>query len=166
MVTPYYKPEPHVLGWLRNFILPGDRILDVGSGDGRHQDIGGASYHALDSWPKAEPDYLLDLNLANLPTDREFDVILMVDLLEHLPKERGLEILDHAVELAKRAVVVYTPLYWDENRTAYEEPGGFYEGNDHVLHRSLWNLGDFGPEWERVMLPSTEVGFFGYRMKK
>lgn len=165
MVQPYYKPEPHVLGWLRAFILPSDRILDVGSGDGRHRDIGGAGYWSLDCWPPAEPDYLVDLEKKGLPRNRKFDVILMVDLLEHLPKERGLEILAQAQRLAGRAVVVYTPLKWDDNRMAYNEQGGFYQGNDHVLHKSLWDLRDFWPGWVRVWLPSTLDGFFGYWVK-
>jgi len=160
MVIPYYKPEPHIFGWLQAFTLPSDIVLDVGSGDGKHREIGAAKYYSLDSWPLAEPDYLVDLNKIDLPTDREFDVILLMDLIEHLDKERSREILFQAQTIAKRAVVVLTPLKWNENREAFEE--GFYCGNDHILHRSLWSLSDFDKSWVRVSLPSTQDCFFGY----
>jgi len=162
-MMPYYQPEPHILGWLRNFILPNDVILDVGSGDGRHRDIGGRRYISLDSWPAAQPDYLMDLNERDLPRVKA-SVVLMSDVLEHLPRDRGLEVLGQAQRLTSRAVVVLTPLAWDENREAYDE--GFYQGNENVLHKSLWDLRDFHPGWVRVWLPSTLDNFFGYWIKQ
>lgn len=162
MVKQYYANEPHILGWLRAFILPTDTILDVGSGDGRHRDIGGTSYSSLDVWPAAEPDYLYDLEKRALPRKR-FSVVLMIDLLEHLSRERGLKVLAQAQKQADRAVVVLTPLAWGENREAYDE--GFYKGNEAILHRSLWSLADFGQSWTRVWLPSTQDNFFGYWVK-
>lgn len=163
MVKQYYANEPHILGWLRNFILPTDVILDVGSGDGRHRDLGGTRYVSLDCWPPAEPDYLLDLNGSDLP-DVGASVILMIDLLEHLAHSRGLDILAQAQAMASRAVVVFTPLVWEANRMAYKN--GFYKGNEAVLHRSLWDLRDFGSDWVRVWLPSTLDSFFGYWIRK
>ena len=164
MVKPFYQPEPHILGWLRAFTLPSDIVLDVGSGDGRHQDIGAVSMKTVDIWPAAEPDYLIDLEKKDLPGG-EFSVVLLVDLLEHLSKKRGQEILAQAQSLASRAVVALTPLKWDENREAFEEPCGFYQGNKMVLHRSLWSLADFDCQWTRVWLPSTQDTFFGYWVK-
>lgn len=162
MVEPHYQPEPGVLNWLRSYIKPTDRILDVGSGDGRYRGIGGASYHSLDSWPRAQPDYLQDLNYTNLPTDREFDVVLLIDVLEHIDKKRSREILRQAKKIARRAVIVFTPLYWDDNHEAYEDPGGFYHGNPHVFHKSLWAVRDLGFDFTRVILPSAIRCYFGY----
>jgi SAM-dependent methyltransferase len=162
MVKPFYQPEPHVLEWLRKYIKPTDRILDVGSGDGRYRKVGGASYHSLDVWPPAEPDYLCDLNDTDLPTDREFDVVLLIDVLEHLDKPRSRKILAQAKHIAKRAVIAFTPLYWDENLDAHNDPEGFYHGNPHVLHKCLWTVRDFGFDFKRVILPSAYMCFFGY----
>lgn len=162
-VEQFYACEPHIHGWLKAFTLPSDTILDVGSGDGRHRDIGGASYSSLDVWPPAQPDYLLDLEKKDLPRKR-FSVILMIDLLEHLSRERGLRVLDQAQQRASRAVVVLTPLIWDENLDAFNE--GFYQGNPAIKHKSLWSLADFGQSWTRVWLPSTQDNFFGYWVKR
>jgi|WetSurMetagenome_2_1015567.scaffolds.fasta_scaffold749248_2 hypothetical protein len=158
----YYISEPHVLGWLRAFMLPDDVVLDVGSGDGRYRDTGAKKYISLDSWPAAEPDYLLDLNKKNLPKIK-VSVALMIDVLEHLPKDRGLEILLQGQRLASRAVVVLAPLVWDENVDAFDK--GFYQDNENILHKSLWDLRDFHPGWTRVWLPSTLDNFFGYWVK-
>ena len=159
----HYPPEPHILGWLRAFSLSTDTVLDVGSGDGRHRDIGCARYISLDCWPAAEPDHLLDLNHQDLP-DVGASAILMIDLLEHLEKSRGLDILAQALALASRAVVVLTPLAWDLNLDAFNE--GFYRGNEAIKHKSLWSLADFDQSWTRVWLPSTQDNFFGYWVKR
>ena len=164
-VKPHYLSEPHILGWLQAFSLPSDIVLDVGSGDRRYHDIPVKEIVTVDCWPLAEPDYLIDLDTADLPQG-EFGVILLIDILEHLSKERGLEILRQAQALASRAVVVLTPLKWEENRDAYEDPQGFYFGNEHILHSSLWTLDDFGKDWVRVWLPSTQDCFMGYRVKR
>ena len=93
MAKIFCPPKSHLLLWLGEFTLPEDMILDVGSGEGRHCNVGEASYRCLDSWPAAEPDYLLDLNEHDLPTDRDFSLIILFDVLEHLDKARGKEIL-------------------------------------------------------------------------
>lgn len=165
MVEPCYLPEPHILGWLRAFTLPTDKVLDVGSGDRRYQDIGAARMRGLDIWPAAEPDFLLDLEKEDLPAGN-FSLVLLLDLLEHLSEQRGRKILAQALALASRAVVVLTPLKWEENRDAFEESGGFYQGNGAVLHRSLWSLADFDCQWTRVWLPSTRDCFFGYWVRR
>jgi hypothetical protein len=161
-VLPYYWPEPNILGWLQSFILPEDIVLDVGSGDGRYRYIGAKEYYSLDCWEAAKPNYLIDLNKINLPTDREFSVIMCLDVLEHIEKDRSLEILNQAIGLAKRTVIVFVPLSWDENRFAYEDKKGFYYHNECVLHKSEWYLNEFNEKWQRVILPSTIKDFFGY----
>jgi hypothetical protein len=165
MPVPHYTPEPHILGWLRAFTLPSDKVLDVGSGDRRYQDIGAATVKGLDIWPAAQPDFLLNLEKDDLPAG-DFSLVLLLDLLEHLSEKRGRKILAQAQALTIRAVVVLTPLKWEENRTAFEEPGGFYQGNETILHRSLWSLADFGCQWTRVWLPSTLDCFSGYWVRR
>lgn len=160
----FYPPEPNILGWLQAFSLESDTVLDVGSGDGRSHNIPVKSIETVDCWPAANPDYLLDLEKDDLPA-KSYDVVLMIDLLEHLEKKRGVEILRQAQNIATRAVVVLTPLKWDANQDAFNELGGFYEGNEHILHRSLWTLADFPTGWTRVLLPSTQDNFFGYWVK-
>jgi hypothetical protein len=164
MVKPFYPPEGHCLNWLRAFALPTDTVLDVGSGDRRYHDIGVAKITTVDIWPAAKPDYLLDLEKDDLPPGN-YSLILLLDVLEHLSPERGKDILAQAQSLARRAVVAWTPLEWDENRSAFEEPGGFYEGNERIFHKSLWKESDFAIGWTRIHLPSTKGCYLGYWRK-
>lgn len=165
MVEIYYPSEPHILNWLKSFILPSDVVLDVGSGDGRYKNIGAREYYGLDSWEKADPHYLIDLNDYDLPTDKDFDVILLIDILEHIEKPRSKEILRQAIKLAKRAVVVFTPLYFDDNSEAHDDEKGFHYKNGNILHRCMYELKDFHSGWKRVILPSTNNHFMGYKLR-
>ncbi|OLE22414.1 MAG: hypothetical protein AUG49_19220 [Catenulispora sp. 13_1_20CM_3_70_7] len=66
--------------------------------------------------------------------EQGYDVILFGDVLEHLPKDDALSLLDTAVDLALQQVVVRIPLGDGWRREGREEP-------DH--HRSRWYANDF-----------------------
>jgi hypothetical protein len=66
--------------------------------------------------------------------EEPYDVILFGDVIEHLPKADGRELLDAAVGLASQLVVVRIPLGDGWRREGREQP-------DH--HRSRWYAGDF-----------------------
>jgi hypothetical protein len=80
--------------------------------------------------------------------ETQYDVILFGDVIEHLPKSDGIELLHAAGMLANDLVVVRIPL-GDGWRVEGREPP------DH--HRSRWYLEDFDP------LPTTqrEYEFWG-----
>jgi hypothetical protein len=66
--------------------------------------------------------------------DTEYDIILFGDVIEHLPKDDGIELLRTAGALARDLVVIRIPL-GDGWRVEGREPP------DH--HRSRWYLDDF-----------------------
>lgn len=68
---------------------------------------------------------------------QRYDVILFGDVIEHLPKEDGRELLDAAVALAAELVVIRIPLGDGWRREGREEP-------DH--HRSQWYASDFADD--------------------
>lgn len=63
-----------------------------------------------------------------------YDVIFAGDVIEHLPKEIGRDVLYKLREHAK-AIVVSTPV------KPYEQ--GAYQGNVHEAHLSVWEPEDF-----------------------
>jgi len=66
--------------------------------------------------------------------DVRYDIILFGDVIEHLPKADGRNLLEVAAQLARQLVVVRIPLGDGWRRAGREEP-------DH--HLSQWYPGDF-----------------------
>lgn len=74
-------------------------------------------------------------DLLTLPFgDRTADAVVALDVVEHLDRDRGFELLRHMERIATRRVVVLTP-------------NGFVpqvaDANSWQLHRSGWSVGDF-----------------------
>ena len=66
-------------------------ILDVGAGHGDFADIfEGRSYFSLDIVPYAEVDLVCDLNLSIPFKAGTFDVVVLMNVLEHVYENRGL----------------------------------------------------------------------------
>ena len=64
-----------------------------------------------------------------------YDIVTLYDVIEHLPKRQGLELLERCDELASKFVLVSTP-------TGFLEQGP-EEGNEHQRHLSGWFPHDF-----------------------
>lgn len=59
-----------------------------------------------------------------------YDVILMIDVLEHFEKDTGLTLLRTLVKLSKKALIISTP--------QYPSPQDEYLGNKFEEHKSRW----------------------------
>ena len=72
--------------------LPADaKILDVGAGHGDFADIfDGRQYYSLDIVPYAEVDLVADLGAVNPFKDNSFDVVVLMNVLEHVYESRNL----------------------------------------------------------------------------
>jgi methyltransferase family protein len=66
---------------------------------------------------------------------RKFDLITLYDVIEHLPKKRGYELLERCEELTSKYVMVKTP-------NGFLEQGPEF-GNEHQRHLSGWFPHDF-----------------------
>jgi SAM-dependent methyltransferase len=78
-----------------------------------------------------------------------FDAVLALDLIEHLPKEQGFELLAAMELVAREKVVVFTP-------NGYLPQGEKY-GNPHQRHLCGWSVCDF------VGLGYRVLGMNGWR---
>lgn len=65
----------------------------------------------------------------------QYDVILLIDVLEHFTKEEGYLLLNKLLEHTKNFILISTPLYPDIQKD--------YEGNPHEEHKSRWSIIDF-----------------------
>lgn len=138
----------------------GDSVLDVGCGQKLFRPDHARLYVTLDAFKKCNPSIVTDLTRENIPfEENSFDVVFMLDFIEHLDKDRGKIILEQAKKVAKKKLILFTPMWWDDNHENIEK--GFHEGNTHNLHKSLWigeeeELRDFQahvvPPFERYFL--------------
>lgn len=73
--------------------------------------------------------------------DKSYDLILILDVLEHFSREDGLRLLVEATRVAKHVIVnvPYPP----------GEQGAVF-GNEHEAHVSSWEPSDFGPDAEII----------------
>ncbi|MGQ4893408.1 MAG: methyltransferase domain-containing protein [Candidatus Njordarchaeia archaeon] len=149
-------------------IFLGDKVLDLGCGDKTKtawiKSIG--TVVTVDVWPKVNPDYLIDIGKQRLPfKNKEFDVVLMYDVIEHLPKNKGKFALEEAKRVTRRELILVTPLIWDDNKKHVNNPNLWCFGNEYNLHRSLWDPMDFlvhDQGWERILgIKDDEKYFLG-----
>jgi SAM-dependent methyltransferase len=66
---------------------------------------------------------------------RKFDLVLLYDVIEHLPKGRGYELLEKCEQLTSKYVLLQTP-------NGFLEQGPEF-GNEHQRHLSGWFSEDF-----------------------
>ena len=71
-----------------------------------------------------------------------FDVVMMMDLIEHLDHSVGEALLDRMEKVARRKVIVFTPNGFVEQ--------GAYDDNPLQVHRSGWTVDDFRRRGYRV----------------
>lgn len=64
--------------------------------------------------------------------ENSFDVVIMIEVLEHLTKQDGIKMLAKAEYWAKKKVIVTTPNDW--------LPQGVKDGNPLQRHRSGWGI--------------------------
>lgn len=69
-----------------------------------------------------------------LPKLGKFEVTLLTDIIEHFPKDKGLELLDKLFQHTK-SVIITTPLGF--------LPQAAIDSNPHEEHKSGWILNDF-----------------------
>ncbi len=73
---------------------------------------------------------------------KKFDTVVALDLIEHLPKQKGRELLAKMTKLAKKKVILLTP-----NGFVQQTP---YDGNEFQRHVSGWDVDDFRKRGFRV----------------
>lgn len=149
-----------LLDFINQNVSKTDNVLDVGCGDKQYsKDLAHAI--TIDAWPKVQPDYVIDLNDKLFPfADWEFDVVLMIDFIEHLSKSRGQLVLKDAKRICSGKIILVTPLIWDDNSKNTDKPGHWCFGNPFNYHSSIWSAKDF-IGWERIRSVMNNTYYMG-----
>ncbi len=157
MPSSWYQVAPVILNKVR--ALWPSSVLDVGVGFGKYgvllremmdvplERYEKQSWHlrldGVEAFPKYRNpihDYAYD-NIRYTPIEDcldslgVYDVILFIDILEHFPKEQGVELLNRLLEHTNKALIVSTPVN--------PSPQIDYMGNTYEAHRSRWTPIDF-----------------------
>jgi len=151
-LTSFLKICPQMLcGIVNSRITSDDTILDIGCGDKVLSSQFYGKVTTLDVWPKFNPDVVHDLNTLPLPfEDKSFDFVTAFDIVEHLDKEHGKLLLEELKRIARKSVLILTPLWWTENEEAGNDPKSAYYQNHYNKHKSLWTVEDFSG-WNRIL---------------
>ncbi|MBN2822697.1 MAG: hypothetical protein JXR33_05835 [Coriobacteriia bacterium] len=75
------------------------------------------------------------------------DTVVLLDVIEHLPKDEGRRLLEATVSIARSQVVVFTPLGFMPQGDAEDKDAWGLGGTDWQVHRSGWTPDDF-EGWE------------------
>ena len=88
------------------------------------------------------------MNLDKLFLPNSFDLVLLLDIVEHLKKEKALKLINMAESIAKVAVIIETPNgYIPQNIDIWGQGG-----DDYQTHRSSWVPEEFSIRDYNVIL--------------
>ena len=128
----YFKDE--VKEWFLNNVPTSKRILDVGPGMGTYSDLLRSSGYRMDAVEIFEPyvdKYGLREKYDNVYVNsivvfdiKDYDFIILGDVLEHLPENYAKELINDIVTSGKECLVAIP----------YEMEQGEHEGNIHETH--------------------------------
>ena len=154
--------------WLRSDIIAGSSLLDLGCGPGMYSRAVAdlcTQQLRVDAWGWVEPDVVADLE--NTPmteiTDQRWDYIFMLDMIEHLDKQAGLDLIEQCKKIVNRRIFLITPLpeIWDDNSHNVENDRLWCHGNAYDIHKSSWTEHDFAG-WTRGHVMTLENHYIGY----
>ena len=136
---------------IMSLIPKNSTILDLGCGAG-HPFIG-TNFPVLvgvDLWKKKfeMPEYdqiwFHDIKeISKLYPQKFFEVITVIDVIEHLEKKDGIKLMEDAEKIAWDKVIIFTPKKWSENKQAVEDKRFWSYGNKYNYHKSHWVEKDF-----------------------
>jgi hypothetical protein len=147
-----------------NIIRPNDWVLDIGCGTKEISNkLKCLHVTTLDIWKPFEPDIWCDLTkIPRLPCEDDgYHVVLLLDVIEHLPKDKGFKVLKEAKRVSKRSIVILTPLWWDANTKHINNPDSPYYKNEYDKHLSLWEQCDLVGFQPITTVKALNKYFFG-----
>ena len=126
-----------------------DSILDIGCGimsatDGLNNKILGADIwnvyldHIKDRFPTVK----ISMSETDRFMDGSYDVVLCLDVLEHLEYNLALKTLDECKRIARNKVIIYTPSIHKDNSSAEDNAWDLGECS-YQKHISVLKIDDF-----------------------
>lgn len=87
----------------------------------------------------------------SLFSDKSFDTVFILDMIEHIEKSEGYQLIWEAERLASKQIVVFTPYgFMPQSHTDRLDHWGM-NGGLWQTHRSGWTPEDFGDDWDFIV---------------
>ncbi|AFS81875.1 class I SAM-dependent methyltransferase [Candidatus Nitrosopumilus sediminis] len=87
--------------------------------------------------------------------DNSFDIVISLDVLEHMNEETSLKLLDEMERISRRKVIIYTPKQFELNEKNEEDAWGMGK-NPYQLHKSLIKPEIFEKRGYNVTFPEPD----------
>ena len=75
------------------------------------------------------------------------DTVFLIDVVEHLEKEIGKDLLKETEKIAQKQIVIFTPLDYIEQKTINNKDAWGLSGVEQQVHKSVWKPTDFDDSW-------------------
>ena len=153
--------------FVQGFIGSEDLVLDIGCGIMQaSDDLNCKAILGVDIWkPYLErlsllcPTVTIRCDELNRFVDKSYDVVICLDLLEHLSHEEAINVLKEMKRICRKHVIVYTPQTFDSNKEAVKDSWGMGE-NPHQEHRCVISRQDLRENGYKV-IPNDVIAFWG-----
>ncbi len=145
------------------FIRPVDRVLDIGCGIRPQAYFKPYLHVCLEPYQEYidilniryahNPGFLILTGLAQetlkaIP-DESFDSVFLIDVIEHLEKEDGVQLLKEMERIARKQVILFTPLgFMPQHYEAGDTDAWGLSGTEYQEHKSGWEPEEFDSRWE------------------
>lgn len=76
------------------------------------------------------------------------DTIYLIDVIEHLPKKTAQKLIKKTVAIARKQIIIFTPLGYLEQKHINGKDAWGMDGGKMQEHRSGWEPEDFDRSWD------------------
>ena len=148
---------------VQNSVTMDDTVLDVGCGIMQAtDDLKAKSILGCDIWhpylnhiKHLHPTIRLGMDELNRFMDESFDVVICLDVVEHLPKELSLAVIKECKRICRKTAIIYTPGKFKDNKEAVMDAWGL--GENHLQeHICLIEKVDFHTYGYNVTNPAGD----------
>ncbi len=161
------------MNWLgqavQKYINLDDTVLDIGCGNLDTIDgLQCKSYLGCDIWEKYLDVTKTKQNVVRIDAtkdldrfpDKSYDVVLCLDVLEHVELEQAEYILSHIKRICRKHAIIFTPSKFETNESAAKDAWGLGEC-PFQYHRCVLNLDILSKYKFRVSTDNGDNAFFG-----
>jgi len=79
--------------------------------------------------------------------EKSVDTIFLMDVIEHLPKKTGEKLLKKSLKIARKQIVIFTPLGFVKQHHEDGIDAWGFKGAKWQEHRSGWTPSNFSSDW-------------------